>query len=180
MPSCAATHCGCACPREILLPAAHQPQPHPLGAGDAGCGFARLGGCLVRQRRTPPRHHGLAATGRASHASGRRAGVAGLLRRLTRFTLPLDLDSGSAFEQAVWRASLAVPHGQSTSYGALATQLGKPGASRAIGAALGRNPLSMVVPCHRVLGRDGRLTGFAAGLDRKQALLELEQMAYRA
>lgn len=97
--------------------------------------------------------------------------------RLRQFTLPLDLDSGSAFEQAVWRALLAVPYGAHTSYGALGARLGKPGASRAVGAALGRNPLSIVVPCHRVLGADGRLTGFAAGLARKQALLELEQAA---
>lgn len=91
-----------------------------------------------------------------------------------QFDLPLDLGGGTAFQQAVWQALLRIPTGQTTSYGTLGRQIGKPAAVRAVGAAVGRNPVSLVVPCHRVLGRDGSLTGYAGGLDRKQALLRLE------
>ena len=90
------------------------------------------------------------------------------------FDLPLDLSEGTAFQQAVWRALLDIPHGQLSRYGALAQRLGKPSASRAVGAAVGRNPVSLIVPCHRVLGSTGALTGYAGGLWRKQALLRLE------
>jgi methylated-DNA-[protein]-cysteine S-methyltransferase len=90
------------------------------------------------------------------------------------FELPLDFASGTAFQQAVWQALLQIPAGATLSYGALARQLGKPAAVRAVGAAVGRNPLSIVVPCHRVLGANGTLTGYAGGLERKTALLELE------
>jgi methylated-DNA-[protein]-cysteine S-methyltransferase len=74
----------------------------------------------------------------------------------------------------VWRALGDIPAGATTGYGDIARALGRPQAARAVGAAVGRNPLSVVVPCHRVLGRDGRLTGYAGGLDRKRALLALE------
>ncbi len=94
--------------------------------------------------------------------------------RRQHFDLPLDLSRGTAFQQAVWRALLAIPAGGTTSYGALSQSLGKPRAVRAVGAAVGRNPLSIVVPCHRVLGSDGSLTGYAGGLPRKSALLQLE------
>lgn len=90
------------------------------------------------------------------------------------FELPLDFASGTAFQQAVWQALLQIPAGGTLSYGALARQLGKPAAVRAVGAAVGRNPLSIVVPCHRVLGANGALTGYAGGLERKTALLQLE------
>jgi len=91
-----------------------------------------------------------------------------------RFDLPLDLSHGTAFQQSVWQALLAIPAGQTVSYGALSMDLGNPAAVRAVGAAVGRNPISVIVPCHRVLGADGSLTGYAGGLDRKTALLELE------
>lgn len=90
------------------------------------------------------------------------------------WAVPLDLRGGTAFQQAVWRALLAIPRGQTTSYGALSQRIGHPAAVRALGAAVGRNPLSIVVPCHRVLGKDGSLTGYAGGLARKTALLRLE------
>lgn len=92
----------------------------------------------------------------------------------TAFDLPLDMSSGTAFQQEVWRALLAVGRGTTTSYGALGRQLARPLAMRAVGAAVGRNPLSIVVPCHRVIGAGGALTGYAGGLDRKTALLALE------
>jgi methylated-DNA-[protein]-cysteine S-methyltransferase len=88
--------------------------------------------------------------------------------------LPLDLSRGTAFQQSVWQGLLSIPLGGSTSYGALAAQIGNPAAVRAVGTAVGRNPISILVPCHRVLGRDGSLTGYAGGLDRKTALLRLE------
>jgi methylated-DNA-[protein]-cysteine S-methyltransferase len=90
------------------------------------------------------------------------------------FELPLDLQGGTAFQQSVWNALLAIPRGGTTSYAVLGQRIGLPGAARAVGAAVGRNPLSIVVPCHRVLGSDGSLTGYAGGLERKSALLKLE------
>ena len=92
----------------------------------------------------------------------------------TRFDLPLDLQGGTAFQQSVWQALLAIPPGGTTSYGGLSQSIGKPAAVRAVGAAVGRNPVSIIVPCHRVLGSDGSLTGYAGGLERKSALLQLE------
>jgi methylated-DNA-[protein]-cysteine S-methyltransferase len=92
----------------------------------------------------------------------------------TRFELPLDLQAGTPFQQSVWQALLAIPPGGTTSYGELGRRIGRPEAARAIGAAVGRNPVSIVVPCHRVLGTGGSLTGYAGGLERKTALLQLE------
>ena len=91
----------------------------------------------------------------------------------TGFDLPLH-PQGTAFQQAVWQALLRIPRGGTTSYGRLGADIGKPAAVRAVGAAVGRNPISVVVPCHRVLGSDGSLTGYAGGLDRKIRLLQLE------
>ena len=93
------------------------------------------------------------------------------------FDLPLDLQGGTAFQRSVWDALLAIPRGGTTSYGTLSRSIGQPAAVRAVGAAVGRNPLSIVVPCHRVLGSDGSLTGYAGGLERKTALLRLEGAA---
>ncbi|TFZ05989.1 methylated-DNA--[protein]-cysteine S-methyltransferase [Ramlibacter henchirensis] len=94
--------------------------------------------------------------------------------RRTTFDLPLDLQGGTPFQQSVWKALLGIPAGHRTTYGALCQRIGKPAAARAVGAAVGRNPVSIVVPCHRVVGTDGSLTGYAGGLDRKTALLRLE------
>lgn len=93
-----------------------------------------------------------------------------------QFVVPLDA-AGTAFQQQVWAALRAIARGRPTSYGELARRIGHPSAVRAVGAAVGRNPLSVFVPCHRVLGRDGALTGYAGGLDRKRALLALEGSA---
>lgn len=89
------------------------------------------------------------------------------------FELPLD-PQGTAFQQAVWQQLLRIPAGHTSHYGALAQALGKPKAARAVGAAVGRNPLSIFIPCHRVVGKSGSLTGYAGGLPRKQALLSAE------
>lgn len=89
------------------------------------------------------------------------------------FFIPLDM-RGTEFQKQVWEQLLAIPYGTTRSYGELASRLGKPSASRAVGAANGRNPLSIVVPCHRVIGSSGALTGFAGGLEAKRTLLMLE------
>ncbi len=90
------------------------------------------------------------------------------------FDLALDLSAGTPFQQSVWQALLNIPPGETRSYGDLARHLGKAQAVRAVGAAVGRNPVSLIVPCHRILGAAGQLTGYAGGLWRKQALLQLE------
>lgn len=94
--------------------------------------------------------------------------------QLTRFDLPLDLSAGTPFQQSVWQALLTVPAHQTQSYGHLAQQLNNPQAVRAVGSAVGRNPVTIIVPCHRILGAGGQLTGYAGGLWRKEALLKLE------
>ena len=100
-----------------------------------------------------------------------------LAGKRSSFDLPLDLQGGTAFQQSVWQALLAIPAGSTTSYGVIGTRIGRPKAVRAVGAAVGRNPIGIIVPCHRVLGADGSLTGYAGGLQRKQALLNLETNA---
>jgi methylated-DNA-[protein]-cysteine S-methyltransferase len=93
---------------------------------------------------------------------------------LTSFDLPLTMD-GSGFQRSVWNELRQIPYGQTISYGELARRIGQPSASRAVGLANGRNPISIVVPCHRVIGSNGSLTGFGGGIDRKRFLLTLEQ-----
>jgi methylated-DNA-[protein]-cysteine S-methyltransferase len=90
------------------------------------------------------------------------------------FSVALDM-RGTRFQKNVWEALLAIPFGETRSYGQLALQLGNPRASRAVGAANGRNPVSIIVPCHRVIGSSGKLTGFAGGLEIKARLLNLEK-----
>ncbi|MEY4882334.1 MAG: hypothetical protein RIS34_188 [Pseudomonadota bacterium] len=94
----------------------------------------------------------------------------------SQFDLPLDLRGGTVFQQAVWQALLALSFGQTTHYGDISRRIGNPKAVRAVGAAVGRNPIGIIVPCHRVVGADGSLTGYAGGLDRKTALLRLESV----
>jgi methylated-DNA-[protein]-cysteine S-methyltransferase len=94
----------------------------------------------------------------------------------THFDLPLDLH-GTPFQRSVWQALLGIASGRTCSYGDIARQVGSPQAVRAVGAAVGKNPLSVIVPCHRVLGSGGALTGYAGGLERKRALLTLEGIA---
>lgn len=96
--------------------------------------------------------------------------------RRTAFDLPLD-PAGTAFQKRTWAALAAIPYGETRSYTAIAAAIGQPAAVRAVGAANGRNPLSIVVPCHRVIGAGGKLTGFAGGLDAKRYLLDLEGAA---
>jgi methylated-DNA-[protein]-cysteine S-methyltransferase len=94
--------------------------------------------------------------------------------RLRDFELPLAPE-GTPFQQRVWRALLTIPYGETTSYGVLAKALGKPNGARAVGSANGKNPIALVIPCHRVIGHDGQLTGYAYGVDTKRELLALER-----
>lgn len=92
----------------------------------------------------------------------------------TKFEVSLDLSYGTPFQQSVWQALLAIAPGETARYGQISSRIGKPAAVRAVGAAVGRNPISIIVPCHRVIGANGSLTGYAGGLARKTALLTLE------
>lgn len=109
------------------------------------------------------------------------AEVAPIARQLAEYfagerrTFELALDpAGTDFELAVWEALLQVPWGQTVSYGTLAERIGRTGSARAVGGAVGANPIAIVIPCHRALGAGGALTGYAGGIERKRALLELE------
>lgn len=99
--------------------------------------------------------------------------------RLKAFTVPLDFQ-GTPFQRSVWEALLTIPFGETRSYAQIARQVGKPTAFRAVGAANGRNPISIIAPCHRVVGSSGSLTGFAGGLDVKEALLNMESGSIQA
>jgi methylated-DNA-[protein]-cysteine S-methyltransferase len=90
------------------------------------------------------------------------------------FDMPLSM-AGGAFEQRVWDELLAIPYGETASYGEIAARVGNPAAARAVGLANGRNPIAVIVPCHRVIGADGSLTGYGGGLERKRLLLDLER-----
>ncbi|HXI85062.1 MAG TPA: methylated-DNA--[protein]-cysteine S-methyltransferase [Verrucomicrobiae bacterium] len=92
-----------------------------------------------------------------------------------RWEIPLDLSSGTIFQRQVWHALTKIPYGETRSYGWIAKQIGKPKASRAVGAACGANPVPVIVPCHRVIAGDGSLGGFGGGLPMKRRLLSLER-----
>ncbi|MDQ1232430.1 methylated-DNA--[protein]-cysteine S-methyltransferase [Sphingomonas sp. SORGH_AS_0879] len=126
----------------------------------------RAGRVPLPERRSDPAHGILAQAVRqlTDYFDGQRRA----------FDLPLD-PVGTDFQKSVWTALNAIPYGETRSYAALATAIGRPGASRAVGAANGRNPLSIVTPCHRVIGANGTLTGFAGGLAVKQWLLAHER-----
>ncbi|WP_293307074.1 methylated-DNA--[protein]-cysteine S-methyltransferase [Mycolicibacterium sp.] len=94
---------------------------------------------------------------------------------LTEFDVELDL-VGTEFQRRVWAALQTIPYGETRSYGEIAEQIGSPGASRAVGLANGRNPIAIIVPCHRVIGAAGSMTGYGGGIDRKKMLIALERM----
>ncbi|MFY1674332.1 methylated-DNA--[protein]-cysteine S-methyltransferase [Plantactinospora sp. WMMB334] len=111
-------------------------------------------------------------------AAGLAAAVGQLLAyfagELTEFGVPLSVRRGSTFERAVWTEMSKIPYGETRTYGEVATILGDPGAARAVGVACNRNPIPVIVPCHRIVGAGGKLVGFGGGLPRKRKLLELE------
>jgi len=164
------------CAGESAMALVFKHVPSPVGrlklvAGDAGLvailwesedpDRVRLG-AMIEQRD----HSVLAETERqlGDYFAGRRQG----------FNLRLDF-RGTNFQKAVWQALLTIPFGETRTYGEIARQIGRPSASRAVGAANGRNPISIVAPCHRVLGSNGALTGFAGGLAAKRHLLDHER-----
>jgi methylated-DNA-[protein]-cysteine S-methyltransferase len=138
-------------------------------------------GALVRLAMSPPGALEAGALGKRGDA-----GFEDVARQLaeyfagerTVFDLPLR-PVGSRFEMAVWDQLTRIPYGETRSYGHVAQAVGEPGGAQAVGAANGRNPIAVVVPCHRVIGADGRLVGFGGGLPRKRFLLDLEQRADR-
>ena len=131
----------------------------------SGVGFAQ-GACLYTEK-TPL----LQETARMLHAY-----FAGERRE---FDLPLAQEQGTAFQNAVWRALRKIPYGETVSYGDIAREIGHPKAFRAVGMACHVNPIAIIVPCHRVIGTNGKLTGYAEGLQVKKALLELEREGLR-
>src|SRR5439155_15741518 len=94
----------------------------------------------------------------------------------TEFDLDVEVD-GTPFERRVWDAVRAIPYGETATYADIARRIGRPSAFRAVGRANGRNPVAVIVPCHRVIGSDGSLTGYAGGIEMKRALLDLERVA---
>ena len=141
----------------------------------AGDGDALLGAWFEGQRHEPAR--GSSWERRSNLPILARAGTElaeYLAGKRTEFTLPLS-PIGTTFQRDVWSAIAAIPYGETAAYRDLASRIGRPASIRAAGAATGRNPLSIIVPCHRVVGADGALTGYAGGLDRKRALLALER-----
>lgn len=148
----------------------------PLGPLTVSASGRAVTGLYFEAHRHPPRPESLGA-----RVDGEDEVVAEVARQLaeyfagarTSFDLALA-PVGAAFHQRVWDRLRAIGFGERTTYGAIAVELGDAGLARAVGAAVGRNPISIVVPCHRVLGSSGKLTGFAGGLDRKAWLLTLE------
>jgi methylated-DNA-[protein]-cysteine S-methyltransferase len=117
-------------------------------------------------------------SGVVADESGKSEGVKQLSEyfegKRTRFELPLDID-GTPFQKSVWTELLRIPYGETRSYGDIAKALGKPAAARAVGMANHNNPVAIVIPCHRVVGQNGSLTGYAGGLHLKEQLLSIER-----
>jgi methylated-DNA-[protein]-cysteine S-methyltransferase len=139
--------------------------------GELGLAIDDAGLCRVQFQGAPP--------GRAEEPDGLLATAADQLTEYfegarTEFDLPLVVRSGTEFERKVWDRIAAIEYGETNTYGSIATELGDPGAARAVGVACNRNPLPLVIPCHRVVGAGGKLVGFGGGLPRKVHLLELE------
>jgi methylated-DNA-[protein]-cysteine S-methyltransferase len=141
--------------------------------GVCGVHFGPVEGAVAAEIDPPPPDPVVddpAAVGRAA-AVELRSYFAG---ELTDFTVALSVRRGSDFERAVWREMSKIPYGEMRTYGEVAAAVGDPGAARAVGVACNRNPIPVIVPCHRIVGAGGKLVGFGGGLPRKRQLLELE------
>jgi methylated-DNA-[protein]-cysteine S-methyltransferase len=152
----------------------------PVGPLTLVAAGGRLAGLYMQDQRHRPGPPALGAPGdpaAAPFAAAAAQLAAYFAGELTSFDLPLE-PAGTPFQHSVWMALRAIPYGQTVSYAQLAAGLGAPRASRAVGLANGRNPISIVVPCHRVVGTDGSLTGYGGGVDRKRFLLDLEQRPF--
>jgi methylated-DNA-[protein]-cysteine S-methyltransferase len=157
--------------------ASHVTIGSPVGPLTLIAAAGRLTGLHMEVQRHPldPAAYGAAGDPAAEpFAAAARQLDAYFAGQLQAFDLPLDL-AGTPFQQRVWAELQRIPFGETATYGELAAALGKPSASRAVGLANGRNPVSIVVPCHRVIGSDGSLTGYGGGIDRKRFLLALER-----
>lgn len=141
-----------------------------LGDGSA------LTGLFMEETRHPPTVEATTRADDAPFASARHQLEAYFAGERREFDIALAAD-GTPFQRRVWAALLEIPFGATESYGELAARLGKPNASRAVGAANGRNPISIIVPCHRVIGKSGALTGYGGGIRRKRWLLAHEEQA---
>lgn len=158
----------------------------PIGEMLILCSDKGLQGCwFVGQKHFPPlvlktpRSH--TALAQAHHDSSAKQLALYFAHKIDQFNLILDLDStGTLFQKEVWRALLSVPWGQTVSYGDIANTMGRPSSTRAVGSAVGKNPISIVIPCHRVIGKDGSLTGYAGGIERKKFLLNLESQVIKS
>ncbi|SDD55463.1 methylated-DNA-[protein]-cysteine S-methyltransferase [Sanguibacter gelidistatuariae] len=151
----------------------------PLGPLTAVATAAVLSGLYMQRAAHLPASFGEPVAGTLSDAAFdqlREELAEYFARARTEFTVATAA-SGTPFQTRVWRALAEIPYGQTRTYGQLAVELGDPRVVRAVGAANGRNPISIVVPCHRVIGADGALTGYAGGLERKELLLALEDPA---
>lgn len=156
------------------MPVVHAVVDSPLGPLTLRAEDGVLSGLFMTDHRHGPSDSLLGERDDAALPAVREQLAAYFAGSLTRFDLPLLLD-GTAFQQRVWSALQEIPFGVTTTYSALAETIGAPSASRAVGLANGRNPISIVVPCHRVVGANGALTGYGGGVERKRALLDLER-----
>lgn len=163
--------------REPLQPVLYREVPSPVGRLLLAANASGLCVLQFEENRHPvKRHAGWHAIGDAAHPvlDATQAQLAEYFAGQRRvFELPL-VPEGTPFQQSVWRALLAIPHGQTRSYGDIARHIEQPAAVRAVGAANGRNPIAIIVPCHRVIGANGSLIGFGGGLPVKRVLLALE------
>jgi methylated-DNA-[protein]-cysteine S-methyltransferase len=148
----------------------------PLGPLTLRADDGVLTGLYLPEHRRGPAPGTLGARDDAALPAVREQLAAYFAGQRTAFDVPLEL-RGTAFQQRVWAALRDIPYGETWTYGELAARIGAPAASRAVGLANGRNPISIVVPCHRVVGAGGSLTGYAGGVERKRALLDLERSA---
>lgn len=153
--------------------------PSPIGPLTLVAIDGTLAGLYMEEQRHAPATDRYGEQDAAAFAEVEAQLAAYFAGTLTRFDVALSL-IGTPFQQEVWAALLEIPYGTTASYRELAARIGRPAACRAVGLANGRNPVSIVVPCHRVVGADGRLTGYGGGLDRKSQLLELERRAASA
>jgi len=153
----------------------------PIGPLTLVAADGRLTGLYMDAQRHRPGEEVVGAPGEAQaepFASAADQLAAYFAGQLTEFDLPLA-PAGTQFQLAVWAGLQQIPYGETWSYGQLASKIGNPAAVRAVGLANGRNPIAVVVPCHRVIGADGSLTGYGGGLDRKRFLLDLEAASQR-
>ena len=158
----------------MTAPRTHAVVETPLGPVTVVGQEGRLAGLFLHEQRHLPPADRLGDRDDATLPALQEQLLAYLAGRLQSFDVALA-PSGTPFQAEVWAALRRVPYGATTTYGALAAAVGRPSAVRAVGAANGRNPYCLVVPCHRVVGADGSLTGYAGGLDRKRFLLDLER-----